>query len=467
MSPMSLMSYEEVRPWAKSIRTKVADRSMPPWHATEHVGEFVNDRSLEQDDIDTILSWIDAGAPRGNPKDMPPAPEFPEGEWRIGEPDFVATLGEVHVPAGGPDIFKNLSGKVMLPEDTWVTAVEILPGNAKVVHHVITFQVKGFGVDPVDGWMGAWAAGTEPMVFPPGTGRIMEKGANLIGDMHYHPAETPETDVTRIGLHFADSPKDIEKELINTWIINQDFRIPAGDANHEVRATHRVTQDGYIMGFAPHMHYRGRDFTYTATYPDGTEEVLFKVDNYDFNWQTNYVLKDRLEVSAGTTIECVAHYDNSAGNLANPDPTLDVTFGDESYDEMMIGFFDFIVKDGLRPESSEEFRARKRAELYAMYPGEVYGIYTRDKRNPSPLYLPKTGDGLMYLRINNSAVELSVLDIVWTGNTFAARVPTDQIGEASLSGNVNPATGDVECSFVVEERDIDVPFKGFLLSEEP
>ncbi len=466
IAPMSLMSYDEVRPWAKSIRKNVSEKTMPPWHATAYVGEFVNDRSLDQSDIDTILAWIDQGTPRGSISDLPPTPEFPEGRWRLGEPDFIVELPEVEIPADGPDIFKNLPGKVMLPEDRWVTAVEILPGNAKVVHHVLTFQVKGFGVDPVGGWMGAWAAGTEPMEFPATTGRIMRKGANLIGDMHYHPCGTPEIDRTRIGLHFADSPDDIEKELINTWIINERFRIPAGAPSHEVRATHRIMQDGYIMGFAPHMHYRGKDFTYTATYPDGREETLLQVADYDFNWQTNYVLKDRLEMPKGTVIECVAHFDNSAGNPANPDPTIDITFGEESYDEMMIGFFDFIVKDGLRPESAEEARARLRTELYAAHPGEVYGLYNRDRDDASPMYLPRSGDGLMVLNINGTVTELPMREIVWTGDDFKALVPTEQIGDAVLSGSVDPKTGELKSRFIVEEREIDVPLKGFLMDRE-
>jgi len=462
IAPMSLTSYKEVRPWAKSIRKNVAERSMPPWHATEHVGEFVNDRSLEQSDIDTILAWVDQGTVRGDRSDMPPSPEYPKGEWILGEPDFIVELPEVFIPADGPDVFKNLSGKVMLPEDRWVTAVEVLPGNPKVLHHVLTFQVKGFGFDPEEGWMGAWAAGADPMVFPANTGRIMEKGANIIGDMHYHPCGTAETDRTRIGLHFADSPDDIEKELINTWVINQGFKIPAGAPNHEVRQSHKIMQDGFIMGFAPHMHYRGKDFSYTATYPDGREELLLAVNDYDFNWQTNYVLKDRLPVPKGTVIECVAHFDNSADNPANPDPTIDITFGEESYDEMMIGFFDFIVKDGLRPPSSEEMRAMYRAELYAAHPGEVYGIYKRDKSDKTPVYLPRTGNGIIYLNINGNITELSIENLTWTNDAFTGNFNTG-IGEAVYTGTVNPATGELKSTLIIDRHSIKEPLNGSLL----
>jgi len=465
IAPMSLMRYEEVRPWVKSIRSNVANGTMPPWHATTHVGTFMNDRSLTDTKRNTILAWIDRGAPRGNPKDLPPAPAFPDNEWKLGEPDFVVELPEVRIPADGPDIFKNLPGKVQLPEDRGVTAIEILPGNPKVVHHVIVYQVKGFNLDFDEGWLGAWAAGTEPMVFPAGTGRLMKKGANIVGDMHYHPAGAAETDRSRIGLHFAAN-NTVEKELVNTWVMNTDFRIPAGDPHYEVRATHAVPQDGYILAFAPHMHYRGKDFTYTARYPDGDAQELLRVDRYDFNWQTNYVLEEPFPVPKGTVIECVAHFDNSAGNPSNPDPTIDVTFGDESYDEMMIGFFDFIVKDGVRPKTATELRAEARAELFAKHPGDVFGLHDAGKSNPedaTPLYLPQNGDGVIYLRVNGVVTSLPVLTIRWTGNTFDSRVPIEAIGDTELSGAVEP-DGSVRATLKLPEGR-EIHLIGFRLTE--
>ena len=302
---------------------------MPPWHATSESLTFANDRSLDPAERDTILRWVQAGAPAGDLEQAPATPLFPESSWRLGEPDFVATLDEVTVPAGGPDQFHDLVGKVGLPEDKWIKAIEILPGNSKVVHHVIAVAVKGFNVDPQQGWMGAWAAGTDPMVFPEGTGRLLPKGSNIIADMHYHPAETEEKDVTRIGLHFADE-SEVERALANIWIMNQDFKIPAGTSNHEVRASRTFWQDGRILALIPHMHYRGTDFTFIAHRPDGTSETLMTVPSWDFNWQTVYNLEMPLEITEGTRVECIAHYDNSEANPVNPDPTIDVTFGDES-----------------------------------------------------------------------------------------------------------------------------------------
>ncbi|MFP6585061.1 MAG: cytochrome c, partial [Candidatus Hydrogenedentota bacterium] len=394
VGPMSLMSYKEVRPWAKSIRKQVAERSMPPWHATESKVGFTNDRSLTDEEIATITEWIDTGVNRGKRSDMPKPTKFPKsGTWQLGDPDLVVNLPEVEVPGGGPDVFKNLPGIVNLKEEKWMTAIEILPSNTKVAHHVIAFQSRGFNPDPVGGWLGAWASGTDPMMFPKGTGRVMKTGHSIIGNMHYHPTETDEVDQTRIGLHFATKEDGIEKELTNMWVMNSGFKIPAGDANHEVISSMLFRQDGKIMAFAPHMHYRGKDFRYTATYPDGTQELLLSVDNYDFNWQTNYLLETPIDIPAGTTVECVAHFDNSVDNPVNPDPTRDITFGNESYDEMMIGFLDFIVDDGIRPMSREEYKAIVMDETIAMDADNTYSVYFRDPGRPTVIYLPKSGEG--------------------------------------------------------------------------
>ncbi len=442
MAPMSLMTYEEVRPWVKAIRENVAAKKMPPWHATASAAPFVNDRSLDPAELDTLIAWIDQGAPRGNPADMPELPSFPEGEWQLGEPDFVITLPEEEIPADGPDVFKKIPGTVALPEDRWISAVEIKPGAPKVVHHVIVFQIKGFDVDPSGGWIGAWAAGTEPMVFPEGTGRLMQKGANVIGDMHWHPSGEAVKDQTRIGLRFAKTA-DIQKELVNLWVLNENLNIPAGDPNYEIRAKYTFPQDAFIMAFAPHMHYRGKDFTYTAKYPDGREELLLKVENYDFNWQTDYMLAEKLPMPKGTTVECVAHFDNSANNPVNPDPTRNVTFGEETKDEMMIGFLDYIVADGVRPKSRAEIYDETAQIWLAAHPGEVYGVTNAKSGRMTPLFLPRSGDGRIMLGINGAPREQAITDIVWIGDTFTSRIPTEEIGDIQLNGSLDRATGIV------------------------
>jgi hypothetical protein len=219
------------------------------------------------------------------------------------------------------------------------------------------------------------------MVFPEGTARLLKKGSRLIANMHYHPTDEATTDETTIGVHFFDGQP--EKELINLWVQNSSFKIPAGADNHEVRSTYTFRQDSVVHALLPHMHYRGKDFTYTATYPDGRSEILLKVPAYDFNWQTLYEEAKPLEMPAGTRIDCVAHYDNSTKNKANPDPTKDVTFGNESFDEMMIGFVDYTVKDGLRPLSAEERLTRIRADLVSAHPGEVFTVRVWEQPEPA------------------------------------------------------------------------------------
>lgn len=463
IGPMSLTSYKEVRPWVKSIRNNVAEKKMPPWHASESKVAILNNRSLPQEEIDKIVKWADSGAVRGKRSDLPPSPKYDKSGWKLGEPDHIVTLPEVEIAADGPDIFKNLPGKVNLPEDKWIRAVEILPGDGTVVHHVIAFQIKGFDPDPIGGWMGAWAAGTEPMVFPEGTGRVMKKGHSLVADMHYHPSGKAATDVTRIGLHFADEA-DIKKELTNLWVMNTGFKIPAGDANHEVIADYTFQQDGQILGFAPHMHYRGKDFTYTAHYPNGESEVLMAVDNYDFNWQTNYVLEAPIPIKEGTRIECVAHFDNSAGNLANPDPTRDITFGDESYDEMMIGFMDYIVDDGIRPYTRDELRDKWRTELTKEFPTDTYSVYFQNPERPTILYLPRSGEGFVVLGVNNNLAKCPLQDVKWNGDEFTATCDFTDGDIASVTGKFLGDTGRVEMNIKInEERSI--PLRGTLATE--
>jgi mono/diheme cytochrome c family protein len=382
IAPMALRSYDEVRPWVKSIRKAIEAGVMPPWHADPAYGTFVNDRRLTDVERDTLIRWIKQGAPEG-PRGAAVAAVVPagvneEGPWRLGAPDLEIQFEPVELPAGGPDQFHDLVQSYPLTEDRWVSAIEVAPGDRRVLHHIIVYVLEE-GQQAPNGWLGAWAAGMEPMVFPEGTGRLLKKGSRLIGNMHYHPTDEPARDQTTIGLHFLD--REPEKELVNLWVQNSSFKIPAGADGYEVRSQYTFRQDSVVHALLPHMHYRGKDFTYTAVYPDGRREVLLKVPAYDFNWQTIYQLAQPLELPEGTRIECVAHYDNSTKNPANPDPTKDVTFGNQSFDEMMIGFVDYTVKEGLRPISAEERLAKIRAELVSAHPGEVFKVRVWEKND--------------------------------------------------------------------------------------
>lgn len=444
VAPMSLLTYEEARPWAKSIGQNVGGRVMPPWHADPGFGPFKNDRSLTEDEVATIVKWVETGARPGDAKDLPALPELPKDDWSLGEPDYVFELGPFDVKGGGPDQFKNFTHPTDFGEDKWLRAVQIRPGNPKVVHHVILWKGSEAGGNQ-QGWLDAWAAGADATVFPEGTGRMLEKGSSIIGDMHYHPTDTDETDLTRVGLYFAD-PKDVKKELVNLWIMNAEFEIPAGDPNYQATATYTFQQDSHILSLAPHMHYRGKDFTYIATFPDGRKETLLKVSKYDFNWQTAYEFEKPIPAPKGTRIDCIAHWDNSANNPANPDPTRNVRFGPESTDEMMIGFADFIVDEGVRPKVHESPVIAKMAELVEKYPGEVFEVMipSGGRMAPSAMHIPKQGQGGWYVEFNNVVGIAPIIDITWTGDAFEATAKIPGQGDMKLSGKVDVAAAKLE-----------------------
>ncbi|HYP27398.1 MAG TPA: cytochrome c [Blastocatellia bacterium] len=349
IAPMSLLTYRQARPWAKSIREKVLDRSMPPWHADPAHGRFKNDRSLSKKEIDTIVKWVDTGAKEGNPKDLPPLPAFHEG-WRMGKPDVVLTMDrEFEVQAEGAVSYQYFYIPTNFKEDRWVQAAEVRPGNPSVVHHVIVFVVgpdvisrRGLMRDNVSGLVGT-APGEEPMVLPDGVGRKVKAGSTLVLQMHYTPNGTPQKDRTSVGLIFSRKP--VEKEMVGGVAMNRRFTIPAGAESHEVRSSYSFKEDARIMSLMPHMHLRGKDYQFKLIYPDGASKILLSVPRYDFNWQTRYELAEPVFAPKGSRVECVAHFDNSPKNKWNPDPTKEIRWGQQTWDEMMIGFIGFVRED--------------------------------------------------------------------------------------------------------------------------
>jgi len=348
IAPMSLLSYQEVRPWAKSIRQRVVERSMPPWSADPHYGKFSNDPSLSQKDIDTIVSWVDAGAPKGEDKDMPATPKFTPG-WTIGKPDVVLAMQEEYsIPADGTVPYLYFTIPTGFTEDKWVQAMEIKPGNRAVVHHVIAF-VQGAGEagrggnargeQQARGQLGGITPNKTGIVFAPGTARLVKAGSSIVFQMHYTTNGEATKDRTSIGLVFSKEPP--VKTVITGNALNARFAIPPGDPSHEVKSSTTFKEDVHLTSFMPHMHFRGKDFTYTAVYPDGKSEILLQVPKYDFNWQLTYVLEKPAALPKGTRLDCVAHFDNSTKNKFNPDPTKEVRWGDQTWEEMMIGWFSY------------------------------------------------------------------------------------------------------------------------------
>lgn len=354
VAPMSLLTYDEVRPWAKAIREAVLAGKMPPWLADPKYRHFENDRRLTRDEIDKVVAWVNAGAPKGDIADLPPAPKFEPG-WVIGKPDVVFAMNESFpVPADGVVAYKHFLVETNFTEDKWIQAAEIRPGNRAVVHHVIVYVREPDGAistaaqsaapvvrDGKDPLLVGFAPGEQPKVMRPGTAKLIKAGSKLLFQVHYTPNGTATNDRSVVGLIFA---KDLVTREAHTWrALNTGFVIPAGASNQEVKSSWTAKEDIYLEAFMPHMHLRGKDFKYTIVYPDGRSEEVLEIPKYDFNWQLFYNLKEPMALPKGTRIDCVAHFDNSANNKFNPDATKEVRWGNQTWEEMMIGWFDYTV----------------------------------------------------------------------------------------------------------------------------
>jgi hypothetical protein len=402
IAPMSLLSYKEARPWARSIREKVMSREMPPWHADPSHGEFANDRSLTKKELDTIAAWVDGGAKEGNPRDAAAAPAYVDG-WSIGKPDLVLTMPrEVTVEATGPDEYQYFMVPVPFNEDRYIQAVEVRPGNRKVVHHIVVFAQPpptktpqpnpasnvdatsgaiasdstlyrdgkvertkpdapvfddgcslpngGGGVrrdvsriEPVPGILAEYLPGNRGMVLEPGSAKRIAGGSTLIFQVHYAKSTgAVQKDRSSVGLIFARSQPD--KVIDTKLVFNGYFRIPPGAASHRATACWSLPSDAEIISLTPHMHVRGKAMEIRAIHPDGKSEVLLNVPAYKFSWQTIYRLKRPQHLPKGTRIAVTTLFDNSPGNKYNPDPTRAVRWGEPTYDEMLALFIDYSLK---------------------------------------------------------------------------------------------------------------------------
>lgn len=363
VGPMPLLSYDDAAGWAATIREVVRARRMPPWYADPHYGTFSNDRRLSQADHDTLLTWIDEGCPRGDAKDLPPPRPFADG-WHIGTPDLVVTMSETFaVPARAPpggipyQYFRVDPG---FTEDRWVVQAEVRPGAPEVVHHVLVFILppgKSFKPgDPLPQNLCTAIPGETTLVLPKGMARRVPAHSQLLFQIHYSPNGTAQKDRSSVALIFSD--RGPQQEVLNLWIANTTFRIPPEADHHCVEAEFMLPQAGRLLSFHPHMHLRGKDFLFEAVYPDGQKEILLSVPTYNFNWQCIYRLVEAKRLPKGTRLYCVAHFDNSANNLGNPDPTRTVTWGDQTWDEMMVGIFDLAWDSpgGGPPPANEEAR---------------------------------------------------------------------------------------------------------------
>jgi hypothetical protein len=366
IGPMALSNYKEVRPWAASIKEAVLLRKMPPWFADPHFGKFSNDRSLSAEQIDLIKTWADGGAPEGNPKDAPAPPDFVQG-WNIPTPDVVLQMAAPFpIPASGKVDYQYIVLPTKFTEDKWVQMAETRPTDHSVVHHMVIFirapeskwlreaqpgvpfvpaergdknleNIGGGGSDILT----IYTPGMVPDAFKSNQGKLIKAGSDLVLQVHYTPNGKPTQDQTKIGLVFSKTePTERIRSVASS---NTSFVIPPEDPNYEVVGKVKFRNETKLISFFPHMHLRGKDFEFKATYPTGETSVLLRVPNYNFNWQLAYRPVEPLILPAGTQIECTAHFDNSPNNPANPDPKASVKFGEQSWEEMAIGFMDIAI----------------------------------------------------------------------------------------------------------------------------
>ena len=361
IAPMSLLTYADVRPHAKAIRDEVSEGNMPPWHADAPAGTFLNERGLSDADRKTLLQWVAAGAPEGNPTDLPPAPTYPDG-WAIGTPDVVLEMPEEYkVPADGVIEYEYFYIPTNFTEPKWVQAIELRPGNREVVHHALAFYraTPDMKREPVlrpnreqmvmppaarqatrpqrrdqtpSRLLATYAPGTNPQIMRPGTAIRLEPGGVIELQMHYTANGKAAGDRTKVGLIFSKEPAP--REVRVSHFFNGTLVLPAGSAETRVDADLGFVNDAVVWGIFPHTHVRGKKWEYTLELPDGTKKVILSVPRYDFNWQTYYMFKEPLLVPKGSKLISSAWYDNSAANKSNPDPKIDVKWGDQTWEEM-------------------------------------------------------------------------------------------------------------------------------------
>jgi mono/diheme cytochrome c family protein len=393
IAPMSLLTFKDARPWARSIATRVTDGTMPPWHADPAHGQFANERRLTDSQKATIVRWANGGAPEGDPRDLPEPPKYADG-WSIGQPEVVLSMQEDYpIPATGTIPYQYFEIPTNFQEDRWIRSWELRPGNRAVVHHVIVYArppqpavppqprpaesgprplpLFSFaeGMDIPAGQtggpplpegekkpaypndrpqprrlgpsIGGYVPGNAARTFPEGTAMRVPAGSTLVFQMHYTTTGEATTDRTRLGLIFD---KTAPKTALNgAALINGSLHIPAGAANHRVDAEVTVNRDIMLWSMVPHTHVRGKRWSYEVTYPDGRRETILSVPNYDFEWQHEYVFREPLKLPKGTKLHATAWYDNSPANKSNPDPKQDVWWGDQTFEEMMFTGLTFSV----------------------------------------------------------------------------------------------------------------------------
>jgi hypothetical protein len=447
VAPMSLLSYEEARPWAKSIAKVVRDKTMPPWSGESAKHQWRNDISLSDEQIATMLAWVEQGSPLGDKNDLPPAPKFTDG-WKLGEPDHIVTLKTVNVAEGGDDLFLKEVIEIDLGEPKWIRAIEFMPGDRRVTHHIqATYRniapdgsAKAAGGAEnlgVGGILAIWTAGMPPFEFPDGVGRPIGPKARILIDSHYHPVGIATSDTTKIGLYFGKGP--LQKEVATLVVANTGIRIPPEAPAHPEVGFLTFDYDAKILAFSPHLHVRGKAMRYDLILPNGERETLLDVPKYNYNWQWQYYPTEPIDAPAGSKLEVTAVWDNSPANPANPDPKKEIIYRGDTFNEMFVGFVEAIPAEGVqhKPISSSE----KLKKLLAEHPPE--DCYWTGGFFPFAMYLPKQGKGWMYLAQGINMFAITLDDIQWDGDKVkvVTQLPTP---EASATTSIYEGVRDAQ-----------------------
>jgi hypothetical protein len=335
---MPFTTFAETRPWAKAIRDAVRTHKMPPWFADPCCGKFANNRALSVDEIETLAAWADAGAPAGDPHDAPPPRPWPT-HGNLDAPDLTLAMPHAfNVPASGSVEYQYSFVPTGFNEDRWIQACEVRPGARAVIHHVVVYirergETWTHGPTKAD-ILSVWAPGSAPDSWPAGMAKLIPAKSDLVFEIHYTPNGKPASDRTSIELKFAAAAPP--RRVLTLQMSNERFLIPAGERDYRIAVSGTLPNDALLLGFFPHMHLRGRSFEYTRIGGGGQSETLLRVPRYDFYWQLTYKLAEPIPLAKGTRLQCVARYDNS-------DNAEDVRYGQQSWEEMMIGFFDVAV----------------------------------------------------------------------------------------------------------------------------
>jgi peroxiredoxin len=398
VAPFAMTSYDEVAGWAETIAEVIQDNRMPPWHANPDHGKFANARNLPEDEKRVLLDWVKTGAPEGDRGDLPPPKSFTNG-WQLPrEPDLVVSMRDkpYDVPASGTVRYQYFVVDPKLAEDKWVCAAEIQPGERSVVHHVLVFAKTESEMRKFDGegaFLAAYVPGFLPQQYPTGMAKLLPAGAKLVFQVHYTPNGKATQDTSRIGLLFADENSVTHAVMTSEARKTAGLIIPpnAADSRHEASSP-KSPVDVQLLNLMPHMHVRGKSFRYELHSADGRKETVLDVPRYDFNWQTSYQLAEPLSIPAGSSLHVVAHYDNSEKNLNNPNANATVRWGEQTWNEMLIGYFDIAVPRATF-ESTRKLTGNSRREAAA----EAIPSLIANRVIDSIKQLDKNKDGVLSL----------------------------------------------------------------------